>query len=272
MLPIICHSNSITAPPRSFVRGKNFHALLDDDEKFPELLKETLTDSEEELILGVSTFDLELSEHKPLGCTVEESLAPEPDASTPVFVAKVVEGGHAEKAGIEVGDVILGVSGVFDEVEDVSNADLDRVRSLVSGRHSNKPLTIRVIRGTDVISRHESHLVSLCTLPGETDYALDDCITSLMKEGDLDEVMDGENIGMDMDCDEEGECMLDAMFAAWGLEDDDASSASGASLEKDDTKPQEAQKTNSRPWASRSSPSGTYVRDPVTGQMENISE
>ena len=45
------------------------------------------------------TFVLE--EHRPLGCTVEESLAQE-DA---VFVTSVKAGGFAEAAGLQVGDV-----------------------------------------------------------------------------------------------------------------------------------------------------------------------
>lgn len=74
-------------------------------------------------------LELELTEHKPLGCTVEESLASEPDNSKkPIFVSKIVEGGNAEKAGLKVGDLLLEVSGVFTDVmEDVTSCGLQRV-------------------------------------------------------------------------------------------------------------------------------------------------
>jgi hypothetical protein len=56
-----------------------------------------------------------LKEHKPLGCTVEESLDTNNDPSV-VFVSKIVEGGNAEKAGVKVGDVLIGVTGLFGEM------------------------------------------------------------------------------------------------------------------------------------------------------------
>ena len=34
--------------------------------------------------------------------------------------------------------------------------------------------------------------------------------------------------------------------------------------------PQDASVQKVKPWSSRSSPSGTFVRDPVTGEMRNI--
>lgn len=68
-------------------------------------------------------LDLEVFPHKPLGCTAEESLT----ESAHVFVSKVVDGGNAEKSGVRIGDVIVGVSGLFGEVEDVSGVGIDRV-------------------------------------------------------------------------------------------------------------------------------------------------
>jgi len=161
---------------------------------------------------GASVLDFEMKEHKPLGCTVEESSAPEEDGFQPVFISKVKPDGNAEKYGLTIGDVIIGISGIFDELEDTTGAGLARVRTLVSGRYPDKSLHLRVIRGTDVMARHESHLVTLCTLPGGTDDDLDDCLDSIMRD---ESVEDNTN---EMECDEEGECMLDAMFASWGGE------------------------------------------------------
>ena len=49
------------------------------------------------------------------------------DGAKHVFVSKVTEGGNADKAGIEVGDVIVGVSGSFEDVVEVIGSGLDRV-------------------------------------------------------------------------------------------------------------------------------------------------
>jgi len=77
----------------------------------------------------LETVEFSLKEHKPLGCTIEESLVAHPynPESMPVFVSKIVSGGNAEKAGLKVGDIIIGVSGVFDQPQDVSGVGLDKV-------------------------------------------------------------------------------------------------------------------------------------------------
>ena len=71
--------------------------------------------------------EFELTQHKPLGCSVEESLANEPDGSKYVFVAEITKGGNAEKAGIRVGDVIVQLSGTFDEVVNVAGLGIDKM-------------------------------------------------------------------------------------------------------------------------------------------------
>ena len=70
---------------------------------------------------------LVLRQHKPLGCTAEESLNSEEDGTKHVFVSKVVEDGNAERNGILVGDVIVGVSGPFKDVVNTVESDLDRM-------------------------------------------------------------------------------------------------------------------------------------------------
>lgn len=62
--------------------------------------------------------------HRPVGCVVEESLAP--PAGT-VFVASVKPGGHADRAGVAPGDVIVGVTGIFGALEDVTGLGIDKV-------------------------------------------------------------------------------------------------------------------------------------------------
>jgi predicted metalloprotease with PDZ domain len=67
---------------------------------------------------------VELSDHKPLGCRIEESLVP---GQPHVFVMGLTEQGHAEKAGIQIGDVIVGVTGLFGAMEDVTGMGIEKV-------------------------------------------------------------------------------------------------------------------------------------------------
>lgn len=217
----------------------------------------TLTGALENSILN----EFILTEHKPLGCSVEESLADEPDNAKHVFVAEVTDGGNAAKSGIKVGDVIVQLSGTFDEVVNVAGLGIDKIRSLVGGRHEDSPLVIRVARGSDLMERHELALVELCII-GD-DAATAECISSIYQ----DEIPMVEGSEMMTECDDEAECMLDSMWDVWS----DGLPSSGAT-EEEETIDEEPKKKKVQPWASRSSGSGTYVRDPKTGKMVNIDE
>lgn len=61
---------------------------------------------------------LDLKKHKPMGCTVEESLADDDI----LLVSAVTEGGNAATAGLRVGDVVLGITGMFGTI--VSTKDM----------------------------------------------------------------------------------------------------------------------------------------------------
>ena len=78
-------------------------------------------------LAGSKLHEYILREHKPLGCSVEESLANEPDNAKYVFVADVVKGGYAARAGLREGDVIVQLSGTFDEVVDVAGLGIDKM-------------------------------------------------------------------------------------------------------------------------------------------------
>ena len=136
-----------------------------------------------------------------------------------------------------------------------------RSRSLVGGRHEDSPLVIRVARGSDVMKRHELALVELCII-GD-DAATAECISSIYQ----DEIPMVEGSEMMTECDDEAECMLDSMWDVWS----DGLPSSGAT-EEEETIDEEPKKKKVQPWASRSSGSGTYVRDPKTGKMVNIDE
>ena len=218
-----------------------------------------------------------LQEYKPLGLTAEESLARKDVTSGSyhhVFVSKIIPNGNADKAGIQVGDVIVGISGLFGSTECVVGESLEKVKGMIASQRddttaSRKGLMIKVIRGSLVMSDHESALVDLCTLP-ENELKVDQCIETLYKhEYDLKiATNDSNNDGMvaTQPCnDAETECMLDALFSSWGDEID-----LDSNTENDNARQEESQTQKPAPWSSRSSPSGTFVRDPKTGKLINI--
>lgn len=207
-----------------------------------------------------------LQDFKPLGCTVEESLVVAEDGSKSVFVSNVLEDGNAWKVGIKVGDVIVAVSGNFrDEIVEVIGASLERVKGLITGRSENDGLMIKVIRGSDIMMKHESAIIDLCTGPA-VDKDVDKCIELLYK-ADYEMKEDVSISSDDGDfTDNDAESMLNQMFDMWGEESGVKTSKEDESTSEDKNKKQPA------PWSSRSSPSGTFVRDPTTGKLVNIDE
>jgi len=202
-----------------------------------------------------------LDDHVPLGCTVEESLHEDDDY---LFISKVTAESHAERAGLKVGDVIVGVTGLFGEMEVTIDADVEKIKRLVSAVPEEDPLTILVARGTTVLERHESTIVDLCSLADVSDKEVQDCVVDFLAGGYDGYGNDEKNKGDDKsECDEDAECMLDDMMNLWAdeLQTPQKTGVTEQTVEKD-TKP--------KPWSSRSSPSGTWVRDPETGKMRNI--
>ena len=114
------------------------------------------------------------------------------------------------------------------------------------------------------MTRHQLALAELCIVGDDAETA--DCITSIFT-ADNDLYME-DNIATEI-CDEDDgtECMLDSMWNVWteGM-------PLAASESEDDAIEQNNKKKKVAPWSSRSSPSGTYVRDPKTGKMVNIDE
>jgi hypothetical protein len=79
--------------------------------------------SAENLFPKAEFLEFVLSPHRPLGCTVEESLA---DARH-IFVTKVAEAGFSGRAGLLPGDVIVGVTDLFGALTDVTGLGIDKV-------------------------------------------------------------------------------------------------------------------------------------------------
>jgi len=75
----------------------------------------------------IQLLSFSLTNHKPLGCSAEECLKVEVDGMKHVFISSLVSQGSAEKAGLLVGDVLVGVSGSFSEIEDVFGMGLNRM-------------------------------------------------------------------------------------------------------------------------------------------------
>jgi hypothetical protein len=217
-----------------------------------------------------------LQEYKPLGLTAEESLAPKDVSGTyhHVFVSKVIPNGNADKVGIQVGDVIVGISGLFGSTECVVGESLEKVKGMIASQrdHSSSGnnndscgLVIKVVRGSLVMNDHESALVDLCTLP-ENEAKVDQCIETLYKRDYDLKVATNDNDVLPPPCDDaETECMLDALFSSWENETD-----LDAEDNMNESEQQESGIQKPAPWSSRSSPSGTFVRDPKTGKMINI--
>jgi len=208
-------------------------------------------------------LEFALEDHKPLGCSVEESLADEEDGANYVFVSEVVAGGNAQKAGLKTGDVIVRLSGTFDEVVNVAGLGIEKIKSLVAGRAEDSTLKMCVARGSDVMERHELALVELCII-GD-DAATADCIDKIYANDDF---IAGDAEMAACDEDDGTECLLDAMWDTWS-EGVPTAMNNEEEVKEEDEQPK---KKKVAPWASRSSGSGTYVRDPKTGKMVNIDE
>jgi hypothetical protein len=211
-----------------------------------------------------------LKEYKPLGLTAEESLAQKDVSGTyhHVFVSKVIPNGNADKVGIQVGDVIVGISGLFGSIECVVGESLEKVKGMIASQkdHDDHGLVIKVMRGSLVMNDHESALVDLCTLP-ENETKVNECIEALYKRDyDLKVANNDEKDDDMVPCDDaETECMLETLFSSWGDE-------MNVDVEDDtnELEQEESQAQKPAPWNSRSSPSGTFVRDPKTGKVTNI--
>jgi len=167
------------------------------------------------------------------------------------------------------------VSGVFtpDILEDVSTkVGISRIKPLISGRPYDEILKIQIKRGTNVKMNHEQSLFDLCVIPDEEDERdnnkyLNNCLNVIHTKEYTDDKNDEDDDVATANCDDgDMECMLDAMFDVWN----DEFEGNKKKDDDDEKEKEEEVKKPERPWASRSSPSGTYVRNPVTRKLENI--
>merc|ERR1719223_1709169 len=158
-----------------------------------------------------------------------------------------------------------------DAMEDVHGMGLERVKSLVSATDYNQNLIIKVARGTSVMERHEAALMKLCEIDSTAeDKQFDGYITSFLKGGmddfdatDTTNLADDETTQTASRCDvEDEECIMNVMCDLWGEECEVLGTNHITAKEKE-----EAEKPAKSSYFSRSSPSGTFIRDPKTGKL-----
>ena len=117
------------------------------------------------------------------------------------------------------------------------------------------------------MAQHEDALVELCASPGTSDKEVEECVVQYIAEGYNYQPDETDQDGDEMECDEDDdtECLLDGMHLMWA--DDLPPPSTAKTVESTDKEPATQEV---KPWSSRSSGSGTYVRDPKTGEMTNI--
>ena len=144
---------------------------------------------------------------------------------------------------------------------------------LVASVPDEEPLIMQIVRGTDVLERHETAIVDMCNMSGASEKEVENCVVDFLSGGyDLSDD-DEENDNADSttlsteDDDETSEdSLIDDMMNLWAGEVPLPPTTSGIT----DQVNGDTSSKKPKPWSSRASGSGTWVRDPKTGQMRNI--
>jgi hypothetical protein len=137
----------------------------------------------------------------------------------------------------------------------------------VSSVPDEEPLTVQIVRGTNILERHETAIVDMCNMQGASEKEVENCVVDFLSGGyDLEEDDDNDDEA-DLSIDEDdSEDLLDGMMNLWAGEVLLPPTTSGITDQiNGDTRAKKP-----KPWSSRSSGSGTWVRDPKTGEMRNI--
>ena len=143
-------------------------------------------------------------------------------------------------------------------------------KGMVSSRPEEEPLSLQVARGTNVYDDHEKAVIELCSTDAD-DADVEQCVVdylSMESQGGEAAKRQGtqqQETECDLEDDDDADCMVGNMMDMWAADLPDLPPPP-----KDlDSAENPADKVI-KPWSSRSSGSGTYVRDPVTGEMKNI--
>lgn len=108
----------VIAPPSGYFR----HEVL-----FAEETASSDTLNAKDVLAGAEMVDFVLKPHRPMGLTIEESLAD----NQLVLVTKVVAGGNAAKAGLQVGDVLVEITGLFGDLINIVGVEVDKMYVMV---------------------------------------------------------------------------------------------------------------------------------------------
>lgn len=150
-----------------------------------------------------------------------------------------------------------------------------RSKKLVGSVAAEDTLSLCVARGTGVLEDYESAVVELCHNTGVSDQEVETCVTEFLDAGyattdyGVDKVFDDVE-AIDEECnfdDAESDCMVDGIMNMWA---DDLPLPPTTSGISDQPAAAEMKSHQRKPWSNRGSPSGTWVRDPKTGEMRNI--
>ncbi|KAG7346664.1 PDZ domain containing protein [Nitzschia inconspicua] len=248
------HQSSDTA---RVVESANITSSSDDELRM-------LLEKVEEVFPQGEILTITMKDHRPLGCTIEESLNEEDDY---VFISKITEGGNADKAGLRVGDVVVGVTGLFGELTIVMDSGVEKITRLVSSVPDEDLLSMQIVRGTNILERHETAIVDMCNMSGASEKEVENCVVDFLSGGyDLaDDEEDDNSAQFDL-IEDDSEDLIGDMYSLWADEVPLPPTTSGIT----DQANADTRSKKPKPWSSRSSGSGTWVRDPRTGQMRNI--
>jgi hypothetical protein len=137
-------------------------------------------------------------------------------------------------------------------------------KRLVSAVPDEEPITLQIVRGTDVLEKHETAIVDLCNLSGSSDKEVENCVVDFLSGGYTEDTSDDEAEASNSE--EDANDLLDGMMNLWADEVPLPPTTSGITDQPNGDNTAKKPK----PWSSRSSGSGTWVRDPRTGEMRNI--
>jgi len=121
------------------------------------------------------------------------------------------------------------------------------------------------------MDEHDRVLVELCSQPGATDEDVEQCVIDFLRDSYAD-TEDGVETDDAEECspfDGDTDCAVDSLYNMWAEELPESPAALKNAAEDDAT---ENKAEKAKPWSSRSSPSGTFVRDPATGKMRNLDD
>jgi hypothetical protein len=146
-------------------------------------------------------------------------------------------------------------------------------QSLISGRPPEKPLMIRVLRGSNVLQQHEDALMEICMSDSADDKSWESCVITSVHSYDENQVFEDEKMTLlCAESEDETGCLLTAIWGEESLVSVEEPSNSGED-EKFSSEEQQSPKKSPMevaPWSSRSSPSGTYAHNPKTSKIERI--